>query len=252
MYYYLTVMNENYSHPDLPGRVSRKASSRACTCSRMRGKPKKGEPRVQLLGSGTILREVIAAAELLEKDFGVKSDIWSCPSFIELRRDGFDAERWNRLHPESRAARAVCHRSARRSLGPGDRRDRLRARVRRPDPRVHARRHALHRAGYRRLRSFGHACEPARVLRGRSLLDRPRRAGRAGEGRQDESPRTSAARSRNTSSTRTSRTRSPSDPVRSAASRRDGGALGPAPLDRLQAQASRPLPSGSRATAQTA
>jgi pyruvate dehydrogenase E1 component len=56
---------------------------------------------VQLLGSGTILREVIAAAELLEKDFGVKSDVWSCPSFIELRRDGFDAERWNRLHPEA-------------------------------------------------------------------------------------------------------------------------------------------------------
>ncbi len=60
------------------------------------GKPKKGELRVQLLGSGTILREVIAAAELLDKDFGVTADIWSCPSFNELRRDGFDAERWNR------------------------------------------------------------------------------------------------------------------------------------------------------------
>ena len=64
------------------------------------GKPKKGELRVQLLGSGTILREAIAAAELLDKDFGVKADIWSCPSFTELRRDGFDCERWNRLHPE--------------------------------------------------------------------------------------------------------------------------------------------------------
>jgi pyruvate dehydrogenase E1 component len=65
------------------------------------GKAKKGELRVQLLGSGTILREAIAAAELLDKDFGVKADIWSCPSFTELRRDGFDVERWNRLHPES-------------------------------------------------------------------------------------------------------------------------------------------------------
>ncbi|MGE8288647.1 MAG: transketolase-like TK C-terminal-containing protein, partial [Stenotrophomonas sp.] len=65
------------------------------------GKPKKGELRVQLLGSGTILREAIAAAELLDKDFGVTADIWSCPSFNELRRDGFDAERWNRLHPEA-------------------------------------------------------------------------------------------------------------------------------------------------------
>jgi len=57
-------------------------------------------PRVQLLGSGTILREAIAAAELLENEFGVVCDIWSCPSFSELRKDGFDAERWNRLHPE--------------------------------------------------------------------------------------------------------------------------------------------------------
>ena len=54
---------------------------------------------VQLLGSGTILREVIAAAELLEEDFGVTADIWSVPSFTELRRDGLAAERWNMLHP---------------------------------------------------------------------------------------------------------------------------------------------------------
>ena len=64
--------------------------------------PKKNEPRVQLLGSGTILREAIFAAELIEKEFGVAADIWSCPSFSELRKDGFAAERWNRLHPEGR------------------------------------------------------------------------------------------------------------------------------------------------------
>ncbi|RYG88432.1 MAG: pyruvate dehydrogenase (acetyl-transferring), homodimeric type, partial [Alphaproteobacteria bacterium] len=69
------------------------------------GKPKKGELRVQLLGSGSILREAIAAAELLDKDFGVSADIWSCPSFNELRRDGFDAERWNRLNPEAKTPR---------------------------------------------------------------------------------------------------------------------------------------------------
>jgi len=55
--------------------------------------------RVQLLGSGTILREVIAAADLLAQDFGVSADIWSCPSFNELRRNGMEAERWNLLHP---------------------------------------------------------------------------------------------------------------------------------------------------------
>jgi pyruvate dehydrogenase E1 component len=55
--------------------------------------------RVQLLGSGTILREVIAAAELLEQDFGIAADIWSVTSFNELRREGLDVERWNMLHP---------------------------------------------------------------------------------------------------------------------------------------------------------
>jgi pyruvate dehydrogenase E1 component len=70
------------------------------------GKPKKGEHRVQLMGSGTILREVIAAAELLEQDFGVKADIWSCPSFNELARDGQDAERHNRLNPEAKPRKA--------------------------------------------------------------------------------------------------------------------------------------------------
>ncbi len=59
------------------------------------------KPVVQLLGSGTILREVIAAAELLEKDFGVAADIWSVTSFNELRREGLDSERWNMLHPEA-------------------------------------------------------------------------------------------------------------------------------------------------------
>ena len=58
-----------------------------------------GQLRVQLLGSGTIFREVIAAAELLKRDWGVEADIWGCPSFNELARDGQDAARWNLLHP---------------------------------------------------------------------------------------------------------------------------------------------------------
>jgi pyruvate dehydrogenase E1 component len=63
------------------------------------GAAKNADREVQLLGSGTILREVIAAADLLEQDFGVAADIWSCPSFSELRRDGMATERWNLLHP---------------------------------------------------------------------------------------------------------------------------------------------------------
>jgi pyruvate dehydrogenase E1 component len=106
VFYYLTVMNENYQHPPMPegdgvaegilkgmylfreGPPARKGRGRA-----------KPRPRVQLLGSGTILREVIAGADLLAEDFGVDADIWSVPSFTELRRDGLDAERWNMLHP---------------------------------------------------------------------------------------------------------------------------------------------------------
>jgi pyruvate dehydrogenase E1 component len=103
-YYYITLMNENYSHPDMPEGAA-EGIIKGMYLLTDAGKPKKGELRVQLLGSGTILREAIAAAELLDKDFGVTADIWSCPSFNELRRDGFDAERWNRLNPEAKAPR---------------------------------------------------------------------------------------------------------------------------------------------------
>ena len=98
-YYYITLMNENYPMPEMP-EGSREGILKGMYLFKDAGKAKKGELRVQLLGSGTILREVIAAAELLDKDFGIGADIWSCPSFNELRRDGFDVERWNRMHPE--------------------------------------------------------------------------------------------------------------------------------------------------------
>ncbi len=159
VYYYVTVMNENYAHPDMPQgceegivrgmylfrdadhplpvgaptaeakfdkhgesrvpeidgphrretRVHAKAvvskSRKTADGKRETEKNKAKKLRVQLLGSGTILREAIAAADLLEKEFGVAADIWSCPSFSELRRDGFDCERWNRLHPEAKEQR---------------------------------------------------------------------------------------------------------------------------------------------------
>ncbi len=82
VYYYITLMNENYSHPALP-KVRKKASSKACMHS---ANPRPKGPKVQLMGSGVILREVIAAAELLEKDWGVSADVWSVTSFTELRR----------------------------------------------------------------------------------------------------------------------------------------------------------------------
>jgi len=98
VFYYLTVMNENYTHPAMP-QGAKDGILKGMYLFSEGGADKKA-PRVQLMGSGTIFREVIAAAELLKKDFGVIADIWSCPSFTELRREGIEAERWNMLHPE--------------------------------------------------------------------------------------------------------------------------------------------------------
>jgi pyruvate dehydrogenase E1 component len=96
VYYYITLMNENYSHPAMPNGAE-EGICRGMYLFRDAGDGK--GPRVQLLGCGTILREVIAAVQLLEGDFGVLADVWSCPSFNELRRNGMETERWNLLHP---------------------------------------------------------------------------------------------------------------------------------------------------------
>jgi pyruvate dehydrogenase E1 component len=96
VYYYITLMNENYPHPAMP-KDAEEGIRRGMYLLREAADAK--GPRVQLLGSGTILREVIAGADLLAQDFGVAADVWSCPSFNELRREGLDTERWNLLHP---------------------------------------------------------------------------------------------------------------------------------------------------------
>jgi len=96
VFYYLTVMNENYEHPEMP------AGAEADIIKGMylfrRGASADG-PRVQLLGSGAIFREVIKAADLLRNDWGVEADLWSCPGLNELTREGQDVARWNMLHP---------------------------------------------------------------------------------------------------------------------------------------------------------
>jgi pyruvate dehydrogenase E1 component len=98
VFYYITVMNENYAHPAMPTGAEVGILKGMYLFSE--GAADKKAPRVQLMGSGTILREVIAAADLLKSDFGVLADIWSCPSFTELRREGMQVDRWNLLHPE--------------------------------------------------------------------------------------------------------------------------------------------------------
>jgi pyruvate dehydrogenase E1 component len=97
VFYYLTLMNENYHHPAMPDGTE-EGILRGMYLLR---ESAADGPRVQLLGSGTILNEVLAAAELLENDFGVASDVWSVTSFTELRREGLEVERWNMLHPTS-------------------------------------------------------------------------------------------------------------------------------------------------------
>ena len=98
VYYYLTVMNENYVQPEMPPGVEEGILRGGYLLREASGT--KDAPCVQLMGSGTILREVLAAADLLAEDFGVAADVWSATSFNELRRDGLAAERWNLLHPE--------------------------------------------------------------------------------------------------------------------------------------------------------
>ena len=95
VYYYLTLLNENYPMPGLkPG-----TEEQIIKGMYLLEEGAKKTPRVNLLGSGTILRESIAAKELLSKEWGVSANVWSCPSFNELARDGQDVERWNLLHP---------------------------------------------------------------------------------------------------------------------------------------------------------
>jgi pyruvate dehydrogenase E1 component len=103
IFYYITLMNENYRHPAMPAGAE-EGILRGMYLLRDGGQG--NDARVQLLGSGTILREVIAAADLLKNDYGVIADVWSVPSFTELRRDGLEVERWNMLHPTSAQRRS--------------------------------------------------------------------------------------------------------------------------------------------------
>ncbi|MGB0661960.1 MAG: pyruvate dehydrogenase (acetyl-transferring), homodimeric type [Mangrovicoccus sp.] len=96
VFFYLTLMNENYSHPDMPMGVEEDIIKGLYRLTEVK---RPGKKHVTLMGSGTILVQAIKAAEMLKEDFGVSAEIWSATSLNELARDGQDAERWNRLNP---------------------------------------------------------------------------------------------------------------------------------------------------------
>jgi pyruvate dehydrogenase E1 component len=120
VFYYLTVMNENYAHPGLkPGDEENIIKGMYLLRPAGEAEDKKTDAaRVQLLGSGVILREVLAAGELLQAEWGVAADVWSVPSFTELRRDGLDCERWNLLHPSETAKVPFVTQQLEKTRGP--------------------------------------------------------------------------------------------------------------------------------------
>ncbi len=117
VYYYLTTLNENYTHPGMPEGAA-PGILRGMYLFKAGAKPDKKTPRVQLLGSGAIFREVIAAADLLRNHWGVESDLWSCPSFTELARDGMAVARENMLDPAAAPRRAYVEAALAESQGP--------------------------------------------------------------------------------------------------------------------------------------
>jgi pyruvate dehydrogenase E1 component len=114
VFFYLTLLNENYAQPGLKAGTEAEILKGMYLCK----EGPKLTPRVQLLGSGSILREVLAAAELLESDWGVAANVWSCPSFNELARDGAAAERWNLLHPDAAPRASFVAQQLERHTGP--------------------------------------------------------------------------------------------------------------------------------------
>jgi len=114
VFYYLTLLNENYPMPGLVAGTEEQII-KGMYLFKAGGK---GKQQVQLLGSGSILRESLAAQEILEKDWGVSASVWSCPSFNELAREGQDCERWNLLHPTEKARVPFVTQQLEKSAGP--------------------------------------------------------------------------------------------------------------------------------------
>lgn len=115
IYYYITVMNENYMHPAMPKGVE-EGILRGIYL--LKAAPKKAKHQVQLFGCGTILREVEKAAQILQDEYEVAAQVWSVTSFNELRKDGLAVERWNLLHPTKTPRKAYITQALEKQAGP--------------------------------------------------------------------------------------------------------------------------------------
>ena len=115
IFYYITVMNENYKHPKIPVDAKKGILKGMYLFKEFNNK---GKIKIQLLGCGTILREMLAAAEILSKDYGVDSDVWSVTSFNELRRDGMEIERKNLLNPLEKPEKSYVQKCLGKRDGP--------------------------------------------------------------------------------------------------------------------------------------
>ena len=114
VFYYITVMNENYSHPEMPKGAEADIIKGMYPFSTSKVKGEK----VQLMGSGVILREVIEAQKILENDYGVSADVWSVTSFNELRKDALEADRWNRMNPDKPQKESHITKHLKKAEGP--------------------------------------------------------------------------------------------------------------------------------------
>jgi pyruvate dehydrogenase E1 component len=114
VFYYITVMNENYSHPEMPKGSEADIIKGMYQFSTSKAKGEK----VQLMGSGVILREVIEAQKILETDYGVSADVWSVTSFNELRKDALETDRWNRMNPDKPQKESHVEKLIKKAEGP--------------------------------------------------------------------------------------------------------------------------------------
>ncbi len=192
IFYYLTLMNEQYEHPPMPD-GARDGILKGMYVARPTSKPN-AKLRAQLFGSGTILIQALEAQKILEEKYNVGADVWSVTSYVNLYRDGHACERWNRLHPADKPrvpVRDAGDRQRQGRLRGGQRLSQVAARLDRPLAPA-----AVAVARHRRVRPFGNARRAARLLRGRCAVHHARHAVCASRRRNRSSPRSSPRPSR--------------------------------------------------------